>query len=230
MTKSLSRIIAIALLSLAPGVAHAFSQVRQVQISTNTLSQQSGSINISGATISTGTVSSATITTASISSATVRNLEISTITVVGVQGYVLLYSSSICIAAAGSTTSSAYNVAVATITYSARRITSRIMVSANIGLRTGDSAQSGITASLFRGSINLASAYGSANLNLCELRPVTPTSTTSYSPCFMRILDIPATTASNTWTAKIANTDNATSVSSGQLSQTNCITLEEWGY
>ena len=77
----------LAALLLLSSVAHAFSPIRYVQISTNTLSQQSGAINISSASISSATItiipsvtiSSITISTASlISSATITNVTATT--------------------------------------------------------------------------------------------------------------------------------------------------------
>jgi len=68
----IKKLVALLLLTSA---AHAFSPVRYVQISTNTLSQQSGAINISSATISSVTVNgpltaTGTVTLGSITSAT----------------------------------------------------------------------------------------------------------------------------------------------------------------
>lgn len=62
----IKKLVAILFLST---VAHGFNQVRYVQISTNTLSQQSGNANFQGATISTVSVTSATITNLSVTSA-----------------------------------------------------------------------------------------------------------------------------------------------------------------
>jgi hypothetical protein len=76
MIKNLAKFLSLVILSLAPGAAHAFNPVRYVQVSTNTLSQQSGNINIQGATISTTTISSATIT----------GLRVTTMTPTGIVG------------------------------------------------------------------------------------------------------------------------------------------------
>lgn len=49
----MKKIIAILAALFVPSIAHAFSTVRYVQISTNTLSQQSGGFNVSSGTIGT---------------------------------------------------------------------------------------------------------------------------------------------------------------------------------
>jgi hypothetical protein len=66
MIKTLSRFIAVAVIALAPSLAHAFSAVRQVQISTNTLTRQTGTAVVAGIDVSTATISSGTITNATL--------------------------------------------------------------------------------------------------------------------------------------------------------------------
>ena len=67
-------------------VAHAFSPVRYVQISTNSLTQQTGQFNVAGGTVavlfaSTATISSATLTTAIINGGSINNQSVITSTI-----------------------------------------------------------------------------------------------------------------------------------------------------
>jgi len=74
MNKTLAKFIAVAAIALAPTAAHSFSQVRQVQISTNTLTRQTGTAVIAGVDVTTATVSTATITSAAITNLAVSSM------------------------------------------------------------------------------------------------------------------------------------------------------------
>lgn len=66
MRKLLAALVAI----LVPSLAHAFSPVRYVQISTNTLTRQSGTAVFTGLNVSTETISTSTVTNLTVSSNT----------------------------------------------------------------------------------------------------------------------------------------------------------------
>ncbi len=70
MIKTFAKYMAVIAITSLPGMAHAFSPVRNVQISTNTLTRQSGTAVIAGVDVSTATISSATVTNLSVSSMT----------------------------------------------------------------------------------------------------------------------------------------------------------------
>lgn len=120
----IKKLLATSLLLVASlNVAHAFSPVRYVQISTNTLTRQSGTAVIAGVDVSTMTVSSATITnmtvTGTVSSITISSVTISTITSV----------SSATISNLSVTTATIANLSVSTITLVSSATMTNIRVS-----------------------------------------------------------------------------------------------------
>ncbi len=76
------KLLAVLAIVCAPVVSHAFSPVRYVQISTNTLTRQTGTEVIAGSNISTATISSATISNLSVGNIN-SSVTLSSVTVLG---------------------------------------------------------------------------------------------------------------------------------------------------
>lgn len=200
----------LALLFLSTAV-HAFSPVRYVQISTNTLSRQTGTAVIAGLDVSTQTVSSSTVSNATISAAIISSTTISTaaISVANISSMTIgaywmppVYSSvTIRTAQFTSTTSSASTTSTFGITnlsgsFTPQFSTSRVKVTFAGTCTNSNSGSANLILSLFRDSTDLGGALSGGVLQI---------NATGTFGCAYSLIDTPASTSAIIYSVKIRN-------------------------
>lgn len=121
------------------------------------------------------------------------------------------------------TTSSTFQTTNLSLAITPTSASNKILVLISGSLRSARLDLSGAYASLFRGATNLGNTSGIG----ITLGPVSGTVIQNLNiSCSMHILDAPATTSATTYSVKIANQDNSTTVAWGNESTTTIVLME----
>ena len=168
----MKKLFAAAVLILGMSAAAHATPIRYVQISTNTLPQQSGSINIQGATISTTTVSSATLTNATIGNATITSAYIPAISTTTISSATITNAT---ISTGKITTGTFTTATISTTTISSATITNAT-VTGTATLGTANITTGNITT----GSITSA-AISTMTVSSATITQATVTSTATFN-------------------------------------------------
>lgn len=218
----IKKLFLIALAILAPTLAHAFSPVRYVQISTNTLSRQSGTAVISGIDVSTITSSSTTLinltasgtvslggvgNSVSISSNTIlTNTTFYQNGVAFIQGYGALTGKWLQIVSSTTanqttTTSTSYVNTTLGLTITPAFSTSKIALISmcTIGINETAGADNSVFATLARGGANLGNGQGFVSFDVSTAG----TDTYNNVPMTIFYVDSPASTSAQTYFTQI---------------------------